>query len=362
MLSFLLAILLSTASAITCPKDIRKKTASISVGFNYSKTSMELQGTRNDAQFYHSKMGPSVSDNPRLIDDEHTRTMNREVFLSQLRSQIKDKEYVLFSYAGHGMYNSEGQWVMILPSLPESVLKECAGNLQEARTTVPPKTATPDCKKKLSPYLVTDKDLKAIFKDKKVLMFNDACLAGGMELGKSTVHVAGALSNILAIDASQRSGQEAGGAFTSKVKELYSICSQDGNHDGRIDGGELLARFPWSSSDTTSKNRKVSPKMVVASAASDFTAADFEVETRESEGIENSSRGIKIVPREETEFLKESLTAQPTPNRNLRQVQQVVSVQNFQPWISCFDLGQSSCNAPALQQKGGNSKKASGRR
>ena len=196
----------SQAQSNSCPKDMKSKTAAISVGFSYPKSNrIRLRGTRQDAEFYNSQMGSAASDNPKLIEDEHVEGMNKDVFLSQLRNQIKNREFVLFSYAGHGIYNSKGEWAMILPSIPEGLISRCQSALSETKVSRP-EVVDPDCEKKLEQYLVTDKDLQSVFKDKKVLMFNDACLAGGMELGKSTVHVAGALSNVRALDGSDDGG------------------------------------------------------------------------------------------------------------------------------------------------------------
>tara|TARA_B100000609_G_scaffold67579_2_gene53380 strand:- start:15384 stop:16502 length:1119 start_codon:yes stop_codon:yes gene_type:complete len=353
----------SQAQSNSCPKDMKSKTAAISVGFSYPKSNrIRLRGTRQDAEFYNSQMGSAASDNPKLIEDEHVEGMNKDVFLSQLRNQIKNREFVLFSYAGHGIYNSKGEWAMILPSIPEGLISRCQSALSETKVSRP-EVVDPDCEKKLEQYLVTDKDLQSVFKDKKVLMFNDACLAGGMELGKSTVHVAGALSNVRALDGSD----DGGGLFTSKVKQLYSLCQQDGNHDGRIDGGELLARLPWSNSETNSKNRKPSPKMNVATTkVVGDSESSYEVALAEKGPEPASGRGIAIERRRADGSFGEvhpeklnpaqnnqvKIAKELDPNENL--IRQRISVQNYQSWVNCFDLGKSACgSSPTSGGRGG---------
>lgn len=321
------------------------QTASVSVGFNYQGEAVALENTQDDAKFYISQFSANAS-TWSFVTDARVKGKGKDAFLKYLKQKMSNKKNIIFSYAGHGLIDAEGNWAMLLPGMPDRYINECPTTVgildspsdpvargltntdvipsrQQRLNSVP--ASEKGCYQKISPYLVSDQDLKKVFAGKNVLFFNDSCYSGAADFGKNVTTVSAALANEKSFDSTPyqaamldkhyrrpllRSGKSRKadtrpkserliyeqGAFTSTMKRSKQRCDLDGDNNGTITAAELIARFPYGSKNTTTKTRKVQPKSAVVFS-------------------------------------------------NNEEYEQNMITQNYNSWLKCLDLFKTSCEA-----------------
>lgn len=320
----------SSYSADNCAPDMREATASVTIGFNYKDSPLALRMTSKDAQFYHDQIGAAVSKKPKLISDADVLGRGKDAFLSLLKKQVAGKEFVVFNYAGHGVRYTDKRWAMILPGLPQKLVEECKeflGPMIEGKP-VPPDTQ--GCLKRVDPFMVTDEDLRGVFEGKKVLAFNDSCMAGQANLGNSTVHVPAALADQPALDQLTLSAKN--GAMTSRIRSQFNECHWDSNKDGQMSAEELTSRYAVYRPGQEATSRRIQPKRVSVYAQSGERVPVFD-----NRGLLlDDGRRVKI------EDKKQPSTAA-LASAGLQQM----SLQNHQSWLKCLNLGAVHCQQPS---------------
>lgn len=292
-------VLFIFVNAEDCPSDIKSKTASISIGFNYTGNSA-LNGPQDDAKFFAKDVGASLSDDPQLMTDTYLNGRGKEIFLNHLKKMVKGKDPIVFAYSGHGT-NENGTWSMVLLGY-----ENC-------------KTGAPEhIERCVQQFLVSDTELQNVFGNKKVLMFNDSCFSGGGKFGPNVTHVSSSMSDQTSLDLINKkrdnemawyeklfSATPHNGAFTQRIQNQFGECAWDSNGDGHMNALELTQRYAVYKYGVTSKKRKPQPKTMDALS-----------------GISGARvyKDGKAPP-----------------------VRQYMSIYNSQPWIKCMDLGANTC-------------------
>lgn len=332
LLSSLLFTFFAT-SEVTCPPDMREATAAITIGFGYTGGSSPLVTTTNDALFYHSRIGAAVSKSPKFISDADIKGRGKSAFLAMIKKQVAGKQFVSFNYAGHGNRYTKGRWAMILPGMPAEDEEKCQIFYERMSYGLPAGEDKEGCEKIYDKYTVTDEELRNIFKGKKVLAINDSCNSAKANLGSSVVHIPSALEDQPAFD--KLSNNSKHGAMTGRIKEQFNQCEWDTNKDSRLDAEELTARYAVSRPGRQSKDLKAKSKRKTVSVFSQISLV-----SKDKENTEYYAKAADFNPYLE---IPPDLAAAEPGKGTPRNFQQVMSLQNYQPWLKCFNFGAIQC-------------------
>jgi hypothetical protein len=191
----------------TCPSRTSLNVVSINVGFEYEGPGDLFRGAVNDVNYF-SELAKSFTPSRNIFRFGNTlvRGANpKEQFLRALRDSVQGKEFVNLNYAGHGLRLPNGEFAMVLPSLPDRWIEACLitpstrkedFRLRPREEGLEPRKESleinsdsrrrlkesPDCSV-VEKHIVRDRELREVLGDRKVFGLIDACYSGSMELG-----------------------------------------------------------------------------------------------------------------------------------------------------------------------------------
>lgn len=321
--SALLSFLSPASAGLDCSSFAKDRVAGVAVGFEYPKTYFKLKMSKEDMEFYHSKIGSSVSNSPRSFSDQDLQGKTKQDFLKMLTDQIRGKDTVVFSYAGHGVQYKGKTWAMMLPTMPEDLLSLCGNEIKlsgsakdiSRRVSALSSPTSTQCLK-VKDYLITDAELRQVFGDRKVIVFNDSCHSGGADFGPHAVSISASLADQAAEEklAARAKGVK-NGRFTHRMKLRFSECHLDINHDGTLDGTEFTSRFAFAKPGTTVQTYHSQPKsLTVSQQLADTPKTDLP--------------SVKVMGRKPKPF---------------RESVQQATITGTPPWLQCLQLGTTTC-------------------
>ena len=248
MLFFAHAFLAPALAQSDCRETNRKKTVSVTMGFDYKGASLpELPGSVADREFYRKTVGEAAARQGHLLTDKDA-AKGKTAILAKLKSLTSKAEFVNFNFTGHGFVTQTGEFAIALPTMPRAMIIAC---LEEGVIRKPEqldrRNAAADkpapkgvaCTG-LENHMISQKELRDIFGSKKVFGFADACHSGGLDLGPNSMMVSASRRNELAAEDTATNQ----GAFTKKLQGTLLKCAADRNKDGFISIGESAQGVP----------------------------------------------------------------------------------------------------------------------
>lgn len=245
------------AEPYRCPENFENKLATVSIAFDYGKT---LNSTQADGAFFDERFGTRMGRQPVSLRDKDA-TGTKQDFLRSLAQKVGDKEFVQLGYSGHGLIRPDGRWAMLLPSVPKNLEEKCGEEINDGlRGAGSRKTYSAPCSA-LNDYMITADDLRAALPGKKIFAVLDSCLSGGVDFGKDGLALVAAMRDQTAtgyegeraatslvakprrLEPQEMGLSTFGGAFSSFLKNRFSLCEGDTNKDGHLDASELVGQF-----------------------------------------------------------------------------------------------------------------------
>lgn len=229
--------------ASRCSSSSTQKSSAVSVTlameYNKSKSVLKpLVGVKADTKIY-TEIAKGFTDNIQVINDSHTEFVaSKQRLLQHLTKITKSHPVVNLNIAGHGLLNSQNEFMLLLPSFPAACARVAPNEYRRFEKRDQVSWDQFDCDR----YVVTAKELAKVLKGKKVFGLIDTCYSGAIDLGSEASFIYSAQGHQKANDS------ESGGLITQKIKEVIRnknlLCQMDQDRSKSISFAELIQDLP----------------------------------------------------------------------------------------------------------------------